>query len=54
MSFILLGFTRNVAVSTDPTGPDPSEPPENRLKGHPKCRIVAGDNVKEAERDVYA
>ena len=52
MSFSLLGFTRQVTVSTDPTSRDPSEPPENRLKGHPKCRIVAGNNLNKAERYV--
>jgi hypothetical protein len=52
MSFILLGFARHVTVTTNPTGRDPSEPPENWLKGHPKCRIVAGDNLNNAERDV--
>jgi hypothetical protein len=40
MSFILLESGGHAAASADPTGENPSGPPENWLKGHPNYRIV--------------
>jgi hypothetical protein len=46
MSFILLEFDRHAAAPTNPTGQHLSEPPENRLDGHPKYRTVCGGSLQ--------
>jgi hypothetical protein len=39
MPFILLEFASHAGALANPIGRDLSEPPENWLEGHPKCRI---------------